>query len=132
MGGAWCSGGLVEEDGMRRISFRLTQPQFMDGSKDVTRRIGWLKLKAGDHLLAVDQVMGFRKGEKATILGEIEVISVRRERLSRITDEDVEREGFPGKSSLWFCAMFTKAMRCEIYVDVTRIEFRKVGGGVDR
>ena len=34
----------------RNISFALTTPQFLDGSKDVTRRNGWLMLKTGDIL----------------------------------------------------------------------------------
>ena len=111
---------------MKRISFRMTIPQYQDGTKDVTRRMGWLKLQAGDHLRAVDKVMGFRKGERATILGELEVLEVRRERLDAITDDDVRREGFPGKDAAWFVAMFCKAMGCKPDSLVTRIEFRKL------
>ena len=33
---------------MRNISFSLTEEQFLNGSKDVTRRLGWLFLKPGD------------------------------------------------------------------------------------
>ena len=29
----------------RLISFSMTEPQFVDGSKDVTRRMGWLRLR---------------------------------------------------------------------------------------
>ena len=111
---------------MRRISFGLTLAQFIDGSKTVTRRLGWADLKAGDRLLAVDRVMGIRKGEKATVLGEIEVVDVRRERLDAITDDDVVREGFPGKDAAWFVAFFCKAMKVGPADEVTRIEFRKV------
>ena len=111
---------------MRRISFALTQPQFLDGTKDVTRRMGWLFLKPGDRLRAVDKVMGFRKGERATVLGVIEVISVRREPLEFITADDVRREGFPDATPGWFVEMFCEAMRCDPSAEVTRIEFRKV------
>lgn len=111
---------------MRRISFALTQPQFLDGTKDVTRRMGWLFLKPGDRLRAVDKVMGFRKGERATVLGVIEVISVRREPLEFITADDVRREGFPGRGRGWFVEMFCEAMRCDPSAEVTRIEFRRV------
>lgn len=110
---------------MKRMSFGMTIDQFLDGSKDVTRRNGWLKLQAGDRLRAVNKVMGFRKGEKATILGEIEVVSVRRERLDAITDDDVRREGFPGKPAVWFVAMYGKAMGRKPDELVTRIEFRR-------
>lgn len=35
---------------MKNISFSITTPQFVDGSKDVTRRWGWYTAKAGDRL----------------------------------------------------------------------------------
>lgn len=111
---------------MRRISFGLTKPQFVDGSKDVTRRLGWRTTKPGDRLLAVDRVMGFKPGQKAEVLGVIEVVSVRRERLDEITIADVQREGFPGHDDPWFISMFCQAMRCHPHTEVTRIEFRRV------
>ena len=111
---------------MRRISFGLTIGQYRDGSKDVTRRLGWLHLQAGDRLLGVDKVMGFRKGEQATVLGELEVVSVRRERVDAIEQSDVRREGFPTMTPDGFVAMFCKAMRCTPDTLVTRIEYRKV------
>lgn len=37
----------------RNISFSLTEPQFLDGTKDVTRRMGWKSLQAGVELVAV-------------------------------------------------------------------------------
>lgn len=33
---------------MRLLSFALTTPQFLDGSKDVTRRMGWRRNKRFD------------------------------------------------------------------------------------
>jgi hypothetical protein len=48
----------------RNISFALTTAQFLDGSKDVTRRIGWKNLNAGDVLCAVKKGMGLKPGEK--------------------------------------------------------------------
>lgn len=115
---------------MRRISFGMTLAQFEDGSKDVTRRLGWELLQPGEHLLAVDRVMGFRPGQRERVLGEIEVLSVRREPLEQITDADVAREGFPGRDRAWFVAMFTAAQRCRPEQIVTRIEFRKIEDGV--
>ena len=108
----------------RRISFRKTLPQFVDGSKTVTRRQGWKKLKTGDRLTAVDKVMGFRKGETGNILGEIEVISVRVEPLYTVTDADVEREGFPGRDAAWFVAFFRQGMGGPVGQWVRRIEFK--------
>lgn len=77
------------------MSFALTTPQFLDGSKDVTRRFGWAFLKPGDILCAVEKGMGLKKGEKVKRLGFIEVVSVRNEPLDEITQDDVRREGFP-------------------------------------
>ena len=36
---------------MKRISFSMTEPQFVDRTKTVTRRLGWRNLKPGEHLL---------------------------------------------------------------------------------
>ncbi len=111
---------------MRRISFSKTIPQFRDGSKTVTRRLGWRTLKPGQQLLAVDKVMGLKKGEQAEVLGVIEVLDVRRERLDAITTGDVAAEGFPGKSPPWFITMFMRAFACDRDKEITRIEFRRL------
>lgn len=108
---------------MRRMSFSMTEQQLLDGSKTVTRRLGWEYIQAGEQVLAVDRVMGLRKGERQRILGVIDVRSVRREPLDTITDDDVAREGFPGKSAGEFVSMFCKAMQCQPADPVTRIEF---------
>lgn len=110
---------------MRRISFFLTEPQFVDGTKTVTRRLGWKTLKAGDRLLAVNKCMGLKPGEKARILGEIEVVSVRREPLWYIEHEDVAKEGFPERGAGWFIQFFKESMKCDQRTVVTRIAFRK-------
>lgn len=114
---------------MRMMSFALTEPQLMDGSKTVTRRTGWLNLKAGTRLLAVRKAMGLKPGEKVQPLCEIEVVSVRRERLSDMEDDDCAREGFPQyKDASTFVVMFCRHMSVKIDTEVTRIEFRKVPG----
>lgn len=111
----------------RNLSFALTEPQLLAGTKDVTRRIGWLRLKAGDRLNGVRKAMGLKKGERVHVLAEIEVVSVRREPLSWITDEDVAREGFPHMTPIEFVAFFCASHRgCEPSTEITRIEFRKV------
>lgn len=109
---------------MRRISFGLTKVQLLDGTKDVTRRNGWLFAKQGDVYLAVNKVMGFRLPERAIEYGTVKVLEVRREPLNAITLDDVRREGFPGKSPEWFVDFYTRAMRCPPTQTVSRIEFR--------
>ncbi|HEY8376723.1 MAG TPA: ASCH domain-containing protein [Nannocystis sp.] len=131
------------------MSFALTERQLLDGSKTVTRRVGWRNLKPGDRLLAVRKAMGLKPGEKVQPLCEIEVVSVRRERLDAITPADVLAEGFPqwtnqvGEFVRMFCehhsvsdgqrltssGAWTNAHRKMRPDDeVTRIEFRKVPG----
>lgn len=111
---------------MRRMSFSLTKDQFLDGSKTVTRRLGWWWLMPGDRVLAVEKCMGLKKGEKQVILGEIEIVSVRREVLMNITQEDVVKEGFPDLTPLKFVHMFGKHMKVPPTAEVMRIEFRRV------
>lgn len=67
--------------------------------------------------------MGLRAGERQVVLGEIEVVSVRREHLADITPEDVAREGFPGWSVVEFIELYGKRPPGHV---VTRIEFRHI------
>lgn len=108
---------------MRRMSFVMTESQLLDGSKTVTRRLGWAELKPGARLLAVRKAMGLRLGEKQVVLGTITVVDVRRELLSEISDSDCAAEGFPGISPAEFVTMFAKSMGCPPRTIVTRIEF---------
>lgn len=111
----------------RNISFSMTEPQFLDGSKTVTRRMGWLRLKPGARLCAVRKAMGLKKGEKVHVLGEIVVTDVRREPLSAITADDCTREGFPNMAPQEFIAFFCKGHAgCTPESIVTRIEFKRV------
>lgn len=111
---------------MRRMSFALTERQLLDGSKTVTRRIGWRTLRAGDELLAVRKCMGIRKGERQQVLAHIRVKTVRAERLDEITLDEVTREGFPEMHVTGFVEMFCRAMKCRHYDLVTRIEFERI------
>lgn len=111
---------------MRSISFSLTTAQFLDGSKDVTRRVGWRWLKAGDELRAVEKAMGLKRGEKQVVLGIIRVRSVTAEPLDTITRKECRREGFPELTPAAFMAMFCKANQCSPDVMVRRIEFERV------
>jgi hypothetical protein len=108
------------------ISFAMTTAQFLDGSKDVTRRFGWGKLKPGDRLKAVEKAMGLKKGEKSKVLGVIEVVSTRWEPLDAITAEDCAREGFPHWQPQDFVDFIVGHYKCERNKSINRIEFKRV------
>ncbi len=113
---------------MRNMSFALTTSQFRAQTKDVTRRLGWLHAKPGDFIRGVVKCKGLKPGEKIQPLGVIKIVSVRRERLDRITKADVIREGFPDLSAKGFVFMFCKHMGVKHDAIVTRIEFRYIQG----
>ena len=121
----------------RLISFALTTPQFVDGSKDVTRRMGWLKALAGDELCAVKKCMGFRHEETVERLGMMRLTSVRREPLRLMLDDlaygfdETRREGFPdGHRNHWpseFVDFFCRSHKgCTPHSLVTRLEFQRI------
>lgn len=112
---------------MRNISFQLTTRQFQARTKTVTRRLKWLFVKAGDMLQGCEKCMGIKKGEIRR-LSPIRVLSVRREPLNAITQDDVVREGFPEMTPGQFVAMFCRHMNCAPTTEVTRIEFEFCDG----
>ena len=105
----------------------LTTEQIQNRTKTVTRRNGWEKLKAGDHLRGVRKAMGLKKGQRQELLAIVEVVSVTREPLSAITQEDVIREGFHDMTPAGFVDMFCDSHGGVVPSSViTRIEFRYV------
>lgn len=110
----------------RLISFAMTTEQVRLRTKTVTRRLGWLDLKPGTILQAVEKAQGLKKGEKVKRLCLIRVKSVRRERLCKITRADVTREGFPGMLKHKFVEFFCEGHGCEPGDTVTRIEFEYI------
>jgi hypothetical protein len=107
------------------IAFSLTTSQVRSQTKTVTRRLGWLKLQPGKKLYAVEKSQGLKKGEHVNYLALIEVVSVRREPLHRITQADVIAEGFPDLTPAEFIPFFCQGHRgCTPETEVTRIEFR--------
>lgn len=119
----------------RLMSVALTEAAVVDRSKTVTRRLYWGTAKPGMRLTLVRKAMG-RKRKDGTVeplvrLAEVEVVSVRREPLNAITDDDVAREGFPGQTAAEFVAFFTKHMKCEPDRRVARIEWRYLEDGTD-
>jgi hypothetical protein len=112
---------------MRNMSFMLTTQQILDRSKTVTRRVGWLSLKPGALLRAVEKGMGLKKGEHVVELGAIRVVDVRREPLCAMLADDCAREGFPEMTVDEFVAMFCRTHKgCTPYTRITRIEFEHV------
>lgn len=108
----------------RNISFAMTTEQVKNQTKDVTRRFGWWFLKEGDKLCGVKKAMGLKKGEKMERLCMIEVVSVRKEPLNAITQEDVNREGFPDWTPQDFIDFLVGHYKCDPSKPVNRIEFR--------
>lgn len=111
----------------RLMSVSLTEPQVVARVKDVTRRMGWLNLRPGDRLTLCRKVMGRKRGEPLVRIVDVEIVSVRRERLDLITAEDCAREGFPDMSPAEFVEFFCKSHKgCLPASLVTRIEWRYV------
>lgn len=112
----------------RLMSVSLTEQAVVERRKTVTRRLGWAFLKPGDRLTLCRKVMGRRPGEPLVRLAEVEVVSVRRERLDAMRTEDVAREAVPGieegePASEWV-TWFSFEFRCQRDTIVTRIEWR--------
>lgn len=108
----------------RLMSVSLTEPAVRERRKTVTRRLGWRFLNPGDRLTLCRKVMGRKPGEELVRLAEVEVVSVHRERLDEITDDDVIREGFPGWKHYDFVLFFIRQFGVTYDQEVTRIEWR--------
>ncbi len=108
------------------MSFFYTLGPFRDRSKTVTRRPGWLFLKAGDVLTGVVKAQGLKRGETVERLHDIRILSVRREPLNAITAADVRREGFPGMSPAEFVRMYCGHMGGAADQIITRVEFEHI------
>lgn len=111
---------------MRQMSFMLTSEPMLARTKTVTRRLGWVKLKRGDLIQAVEQSQGLKKGSAVKKLGVIRIVSVRREEIGAIRTQgqkECDAEGFPNLSPNQFCAMFRRHMNVPETAIVTRIEF---------
>ncbi len=107
----------------RNMSFAMTTDQIKDGTKTVTRRLGWSFLKPFTDIWAVEKAMGLKKGEKIKRLRLLHVVSVRREPLNAITKDDCIKEGFPEFEPEDFVKMFCDHYGCTPDVLVNRIEF---------
>ncbi len=109
---------------MRNLSCYLTQPQVVDRSKTVSRRLGWKDAKVGDLLWIVVKAQGLKPGERIERLAAIELTAVRREHLRDITRADVVAEGFPHGDPRKFVAMFCEHMGVSPKDEITRLEWK--------
>lgn len=127
----------------RLMSVSFTEQAVRERRKTVTRRKGWWEdssgrriLKPGDHLTLCRKVMGRKPGEPLERICEVEVVSVRREPLTRLfyfdtpeeyayAFDEVAREGFPGMHPAMFVReFFIIAQRILPPTVITRIEWR--------
>ena len=111
----------------RNMSFSMTTEQVRNKTKTVTRRVGWSFLKPGDTINAVVKAMGLKKGEKIERICQIWVKSIRREMLTKVTEEECIKEGFPEMTPddfvLMFCLQNKTPTYFPTYFPVSRIEF---------
>jgi hypothetical protein len=120
---------------MKNMSFALTTQQILDGTKTVTRRLGWAQLKPSDHFRPVYKCMGLKKGEVVQVLrSPLVVVSNRVEPLECMLLDleygmaECVREGFGDHSAYrWpqnFVAFFCASHRgCTPETLISRIEF---------
>ena len=107
----------------RNMSFSITTQQMYEGTKSVTRRLGWSHLKAGDIVCAVEKGMGLKKGEQVKRIGLIKINSVLLEQLSQVIEAECFLEGFPDMRPAEFISMFCNANKCTPDTLVKRIAF---------
>lgn len=108
----------------KRVSFFMTQVQFCEGTKDVTRRLGMANAKPGEIYTGIQKGQGLKKGERQVVFHDFEIVSNRPERVDAIDQADVIREGFPDMTPAEFVDMFCRANGCTPDQVVNRIEFR--------
>ena len=129
---------------MRNMSFAYTAEQIIDGTKTVTRRMGWTFLRPGMLLRPVRKCMGLKRGEKMEVLRDpIRVVGIRREELRAMLNDTVyglrecALEGFgddaqfrwPSVFVEWFCSTHR---RCTPGTVITRIAFEYENGASGR
>lgn len=126
---------------MSFMSYTITTQQFIDNLKDLTRRLGWGNLKAGDKYTAVEKVRGLKRGDHVKVLGECMCISNTKEPLDEIirrpyrdgnTRSEMEREGFPQMTAEQFVTFFCDHMKVTPDTTVNRIAFKKVSSTIPK
>ncbi len=113
----------------RLMSVAFTEQAVVERRKTVTRRKGWTFLKPGDTLTLCRKVQGRRRSdgtvEPIVRLAEVEVLDVRRERLSPVdADGELAAEGCPDMSATEFIGRYFEPQGIHALDLVTRIEWR--------
>lgn len=126
------------------MSVAMTTDAVIKRRKTVTRRKGWWTdkngrrlLNVGDTLTLCRKVQGRKPGEPIERLAEVEVVSVKRERLGEMCpihgsrydygQTEVAAEGFPGMAPEEFIGrFFMDAQKITCHDEVTRIEWRYI------
>lgn len=126
------------------MSVAYTEQAVLDRTKTVTRRKGWWRdkhgrplVKVGDRLTLCRKVMGRKPGEKLVRLVDVEVVSLRRERLAALVDKtfapepgygrnEMIVEGFPGMHPTEFLHRYFHPQGLGLMDFVTRIEWRYI------
>ena len=123
----------------RLMSVAMTTQAVIERRKTVTRRKGWACLKPCDRLTLCRKVMGRKPGEPLVRIVDVEVVSVRRERLRALTDDldygcaEVRLEGMTSDDpgifpSVFLDRYFVDAQGMSPDDEVTRIEWRYMDG----
>jgi hypothetical protein len=115
------------------MAFSLTTEAIERQTKTVTRRPveTWRTLKAGDRIVAVDKVMGLKRGQTSRVLGVVRVTDVRVESLvGGMSVDECRREGFPNLTPRGFIDMLAEHYKIKpcMDIDVRRIEFEYLAG----
>ena len=111
---------------MRNMSFSATTDQIRNGTKTVTRRLGWTFLKPGDEVMACVKCQGLKKGERVEKIRPLRIVKITKEPLKAITFSDLKKEGFDPMGRLQFIWMFCQMNDCSPMTLVTRIEFEYI------
>lgn len=113
------------DEKVRLMSFAMTIEQMRNQTKTVTRRHTIRKLKAGDLILAVEKLRGVRREDRKSI-AVIQVVSVRREKLEAVTQDECRREGFPDKTPMEFIQLYIKGNSISPRLPLTEIECTRI------
>ena len=109
---------------MRNKSFFLTQEQYRNRTKTVTRRQCKRTPQVGEQFMGIVKGQGIKKGEKVEKMHSSTITHVWWEMINTISPQEVVKEGFPGKHPFWFIAMYCKANNCKPTDLCCRIEFK--------
>ncbi len=121
----------AETEMPRNMSFSMTWPRILAGTKTVTRRSGWGDLEPGELFRAVKQGMGLPRGAKVERGPLCRCLSNTPEQVCDLirrknARDEVAREGFPQMTPAQFVAFFVQKMRCQPVTWVNRIAFEYV------